>query len=93
MSRELLHLLERHRELAAAGEMVDMFLGKRIDRRFRDNLARASVDGHRAEGTSLADKVATAKFRVVLMEKYGADWVESPEWKTYKSKGRFRRGS
>ena len=34
MSQELLQLLERHRELAAAAEMVEMFLGDRIDRRF-----------------------------------------------------------
>ena len=81
MSRELLHLLERHRELAAAGEMVDMFLGNRLDRRLRLNLARASADGYRVEGASLADKVALARVRVALMKKYGTKWADSDEWK------------
>jgi hypothetical protein len=90
MSQELLKLLERHRELAAAGEMVDMFFGTQLDRKVRHSLARASADGPRAEGASLADKMATAKFRVALMDKYGDDWAESPEWKAYKATGTAR---
>jgi hypothetical protein len=44
MSQELLQLLERHRELGAAGEMVDVFPGNRVDRRLRQ--ARTPVGGY-----------------------------------------------
>ena len=54
MSQELLKGLERYRELAAAGEVVDAFLGTQLDPRVRRNLARLSADGYKAEGKSLA---------------------------------------
>ena len=83
MSEELLRLLELHRELAAAGEMVDAFLGRQPDPRTRQNLVRASVEGYKAEGKSLADELATANLRVALMDKYGNGWPQSAEWKSH----------
>ena len=89
MSQEklLLQLIERHRELAAAGEIVDMFMGEGRDPTVRHNLARLSVDGYKAEGKSFADKLARANFRVALMEKHGTFWAESAEWKAHKAYG------
>lgn len=90
MSQELLQLLERRRELAAAEEMVDAFLGTQLDRRVRQNLARAVADGYRAEGVSLAQRLATAKLRVTLMDKYGDGWPDCAEWKAYIATRRWR---
>ena len=87
MTQELPRLLERHRELAAAGEMVDMLLGEQIDPALGHNLARLTADGYRVEGKSFADTLATAKLRVALMKKYGSNWPQCPEWKAYKATG------
>jgi hypothetical protein len=91
MSEELLKLLERQREVAAAARMVDAFLGPCADARVRANLARATADGYRAEGRSIADAVATANLRVALMDNYGSGWPESAEWKAHKAKADSHR--
>jgi hypothetical protein len=85
MSQELLQLLERRRELDAAGEMVDMFLGKQLDSRLRRGLVRLTVERYKTEGASFADKLTTTKIRVALMERYGADWTNCAEWKSHKA--------
>lgn len=73
----LLEMLERRRAGNAAKRLTCAFLGERADEE-HESLVRCLLEAPDVD--TLAERVAEAEQRVVLMDKYGDEWVNHAPW-------------